>query len=385
MGEYNYSAPYRGTGAPLPEGYLNALMQPGRNIGAGLESAGNAIAEGIGKYYKNKEERAGAQSLAEGAVAQYLQSESPVPADQTVSDSNPKDRYFAQLQNNQKNIINVVGEKTFNRFQEGKASASEMLGLAHSLNVYDTKKKEQQAVYFQQQQLNLNKASLAASVESSKAQTANANRAMTLSENSAEVALKDANLSLQVREQNKDGLDAAKSIYGDALGTHLEKLVAVSKSRALTFEQFKDINGQIEQERLRTIQLNAINASTAYGINVKNAWDSTVNLLPVERINTVLKLGVLNQEDTVKAIKEVKDIINELEVKFKEGKLFYRRGNDWYPVIDKTTNVLNLGDSTPVTITPGTPAGTPATGTSATGTKTYIYNPTTRDYDPAGF
>ena len=171
MGEYNYSAPYRGTGAPLPEGYLNALMQPGRNIGAGLESAGNAVAEGIGKYYKNKEEKAGAQAAAEGAVAQYLGLNNPPQRQLGQQDEMVRDRYLGQVQDRQKDIINVVGEKTWQKFQDGKASTPEILGLTHSLGVYDTKKKEQQAVDFQREQLNLSAAGLNANIESTKAAT----------------------------------------------------------------------------------------------------------------------------------------------------------------------------------------------------------------------
>ena len=168
MGEYNYSAPYRGTGAALPEGYLNALMQPGRNIGAGLESAGNAIAEGIGKYYKNKEEKAGAQAAAEGAVAQYLGLSNLPQRQAGQQDEMVRDRYLGQVQDRQKDIMNVVGEKTWKKFQDGKASTPEILGLTHSLGVYDTKKKEQQAVDFQQEQLNLSRAGLMANIEASK-------------------------------------------------------------------------------------------------------------------------------------------------------------------------------------------------------------------------
>ena len=166
MGEYNYSAPYRGTGAALPEGYLNALMQPGRNIGAGLESAGNAIAEGIGKYYKNKEEKAGAQAAAEGAVAQYLGLSNLPQRQAGQQDEMVRDRYLGQVQDRQKDIMNVVGEKTWKKFQDGKASTPEILGLTHSLGVYDTKKKERQAVDFQRQQLNLNAAGLMANIKS---------------------------------------------------------------------------------------------------------------------------------------------------------------------------------------------------------------------------
>lgn len=168
MGEYNYSAPYRGTGAALPEGYLNALMQPGRNIGAGLESAGNSIAEGIGKYYKNKEEKAGAQAAAEGAVAQYLGLSNLPQRQAGQQDEMVRDRYLGQVQDRQKDIMNVVGEKTWKKFQDGKASTPEILGLTHSLGVYDTKKKEQQAVDFQQEQINLSKAGLTANIEANK-------------------------------------------------------------------------------------------------------------------------------------------------------------------------------------------------------------------------
>lgn len=293
MGEYNYSAPYRGTGAALPEGYLNALMQPGRNIGAGLESAGSSIAEGIGKYYKNKEEKAGAQAAAEGAVAQYLGLSNLPQRQPGQQDEMVRDRYLGQVQDRQKDIINVVGEKTWQKFQDGKASTPEILGLTHSLGVYDTKKKEQQAVDFQNRQLGLSEANLAANIDANKVA---ADQAKTNAQQANEiaklrVALEEraiATQELNAEEQRiRSKFERAAQAVKDGQNTSLH-VIALKNNEALSKQLINDIDSNNTlSNALASNPRNPSESQTTYytriidGIKTPIPWDVRGKMLAI--------------------------------------------------------------------------------------------------------
>lgn len=73
MAQYGYSAGYQGGGPQsVPSGYIEAYAQAGRNIGAGIQSAGNAIGESLQRYGQNKEENQFLTSRLE-SLAPYLQ------------------------------------------------------------------------------------------------------------------------------------------------------------------------------------------------------------------------------------------------------------------------------------------------------------------------
>lgn len=72
MAQYGYSAGYQGGGPQaVPSGFIEAYAQAGRNIGAGIQSAGNAIGESLQRYGQNKEENQFLQTRLE-SLAPYL-------------------------------------------------------------------------------------------------------------------------------------------------------------------------------------------------------------------------------------------------------------------------------------------------------------------------
>jgi hypothetical protein len=73
MAQYGYSAGYQGGGPQaVPSGFIEAYAQAGRNIGAGIQSAANAIGESLQRYGQNKEENQFLTSRLE-SLAPYLQ------------------------------------------------------------------------------------------------------------------------------------------------------------------------------------------------------------------------------------------------------------------------------------------------------------------------
>jgi len=102
------SSPYFGNVqfiSPLPPGGMEAMASIGQNfgreIGAGLASAGQSLGEGIKQYYKNKEETAAARAGFEKAIALASQNQ------QAFNNVNPE-----QL-------------KTFNKLIAGKGSKAD--------------------------------------------------------------------------------------------------------------------------------------------------------------------------------------------------------------------------------------------------------------------
>jgi len=74
MAQYGYSAGYQGGGpSSVPAGYIEAYAQAGRNIGAGIQSAGNAIGESLQRYGQAKQENEFLQTRLE-SLAPYLNS-----------------------------------------------------------------------------------------------------------------------------------------------------------------------------------------------------------------------------------------------------------------------------------------------------------------------
>jgi hypothetical protein len=72
MAQYGYSAGYQGGGPQaVPSGFIEAYAQAGRNIGAGIQSAANAIGESLQRYGQNKEENQFLTSRLE-SLAPYL-------------------------------------------------------------------------------------------------------------------------------------------------------------------------------------------------------------------------------------------------------------------------------------------------------------------------
>lgn len=104
----------------LPSGLMEQLTAPGRNIGAGIASIGQGIAESLKRYQQNKAEFDLARGETEGLIAQYIKKADPLPTGEVGG-------FDVQ------SLANIVGEKNVKKFVEGKASTADMLAMSHSI------------------------------------------------------------------------------------------------------------------------------------------------------------------------------------------------------------------------------------------------------------
>lgn len=66
-------ASYRGGYQTLPAGWLDAYLKVGQNYASAIQSAGDTIAGGIGKYYENKDIKAANRDSAQTGMSQLGQ------------------------------------------------------------------------------------------------------------------------------------------------------------------------------------------------------------------------------------------------------------------------------------------------------------------------
>lgn len=125
----SYVSQYRGQSSFLPSGYLEAAQQSGKNIAAGIASAGESIGKGLGamieRYNKNKEDDA--------SVSQVLETTAPSVVDWIVRENAQDGDEEAQA---------MVASAT--KFAEGKMNLAQKKAFAADLMLYrDRKEKEQ--------------------------------------------------------------------------------------------------------------------------------------------------------------------------------------------------------------------------------------------------
>lgn len=122
-----YVTPYRGPVSSLPPGYLQAATAPGRNLAAGIMSAGSSIAEGLEKYAEHKkqeEDKQKAQSAEFKALQAYAKAAGYADNDQTTT-------------------MDLPSLKGFVRAKEGESIAQEQ---QHKLKQYQRAEATDQAV-----------------------------------------------------------------------------------------------------------------------------------------------------------------------------------------------------------------------------------------------
>jgi hypothetical protein len=142
MAQYGYSAGYQGGGPQsVPSGYIEAYAQAGRNIGAGIQSAGNAIGESLQRYGQNKEENQFLTSRLE-SLAPYLQT---VAQGGNIMDKNtPESKLlgdiekFSSMSIPQKKATLLNAEFFLDRADKAKAREMQDLQVAQIKNQIQT-------------------------------------------------------------------------------------------------------------------------------------------------------------------------------------------------------------------------------------------------------
>lgn len=118
----SYISPYRGQSSFLPQGYLEAATESGRNIARGIEKAGSAIGEGLGKaianYKKNKED--------DQAVTQMLETTLPGVMEESY--------IHVRAENEDQEAAAFM--KQAKRFEDGEMKLSEKKSFAANLMLF---------------------------------------------------------------------------------------------------------------------------------------------------------------------------------------------------------------------------------------------------------